>query len=344
MNRPKNKNLRLLLLASGLLAVSLACATVERMLVPGGVPPTRQPAGLPVDQPIDCDDDSCLDACLARVAVLLEAAPVSDVGGDYAGAEANFNLVTYQVDGDSISEPDLLWVPSEYKAYQQDSTAHQRTWDYFTALIPADQRKWITEYIIFTDGTYNTLAWVSEVEYGDNARWQLGVDILDSDDPRYLTETLVHEVAHLITLNSDQIASTDDFAYTPYQNKSVCPQFILEEGCSTPQSYINKFYQKFWVDIYNEWLETVYKSDTTSDEEFRAVVQNFYSNHTDEFLREYAATNIKEDLAVTFESFVLQPKPVGDSVTDRKILFYYDFPELVALRSQVIHSICSYSR
>lgn len=340
---PKNKNLRLLLLALSLLTVSLACATAERMLTAPGQP--DQPVGAPpLDQPIDCNDDSCLDACLDRVAFLLEADPLNEVGGDYAGADANFDLVTYQVNGDSISAPDLFWVPSEYKAYQQDSASHQKAWDYFTTLFPNDQRKWITEYVIFTDGTYNTLAWVSMVEYGDNTHWQLGVDILDSTDPIYLTETLVHEVAHLITLNSDQIPNSDDFAYTPYQNTSVCPQFMLTEGCSTPESYVNLFYQEFWVGVYDDWLETVYKADATSEEEFRAAVGDFHSRHSDEFLHEYAATNIKEDLAVTFESFVLQPQPTGDSITDRKILFYYKFPELVALRGQVIHSICSYSK
>lgn len=332
MNRLRNKNLRLLLLALGLLTVSLACATAERMVA------------APVDQPIDCNDDSCLDACLAHVSQILEAAPAAEVGGDYAGADANFNLVTYKADGDQILEPDMLWVPSEYKAYQQDSAAHQRAWDYFTSLIPANQRKWVTQYIVFTDGSANTLAWVDEVEYGDNAHWKLGVDIIDAANPIYLTATLAHEVGHLITLNADQIVRKDNFAYTPYQNTAVCSQFTSIEGCSTPDSYINQFYKNFWVGIYDEWLESVYKANTNSTDEFRTIVRDFYSKHTDEFQMEYAATNIKEDMAVSFESFLLNPKPTGNSIPDQKILFYYGFPELVAMRSQVIHAICTYGK
>jgi len=248
------------------------------------------------------------------------------------------------VDGDRISEPDILWAPSEYKAYQQDGASHLRVWNYFTSLIPAGQRKWITGYVIFTDGTLNTLAWVGEMEDGDNSRWELGVDILDSADPVYLTETITHEVGHLITLNSGQIIQKEGFAYTPYQNTAVCPQFISSEGCSTPESYINQFYQKFWVGIYDEWLEIVYKADTHTPDEFRQVVRQFYSNHTDQFAREYAATNIKEDMAVSFEHFILDPNPTGDSIVDQKILFYYDFPALVDMRQQMIQNLCAYAQ
>ena len=334
--RRKNKTLLPLLFPSlMLLAVSLACSAAERL----ATAPTLEPPT--ANAPIDCNDDSCLDACLAHMDKVLASTPLNEVGGGYAGTDANFNLVVYKVNGDSISEPDLLWTPSEYKAYQQDSASQQRVWDYFTTLIPAEQRKWIAEYIIFTDGSYNTLAWVNEVKAGDNSHWQLGVDILDSTDPLYLTETIVHEVGHLVTLNSDQIVRKDNFAFTPYQNTAVCPQFISDEGCSTPESYINKFYQKFWVGIYDDWLKTVYKSNTTTPDEFRQVVKDFYSNHPGEFLGEYAATNIKEDMAVSFQNFVLSPRPTGNRIPDKKILFYYDFPELVALRKQVIHTLCT---
>jgi hypothetical protein len=349
---------RIIALSFFLLTVSLACQTVQRVVSPA-VPtaaPSVDASAVPLDEaspapdvkprtaptPITCTDDSCLNACLARINQELASIPLDEVGGDYEGADANFNLVTYKVEGDQITEPDVLWVPSEYKPYQKDTAAQERVWNYFTSLIPAEQRKWITNYVVFTDGTYNTLAWVGKVEYDDNSRWELGMDVLDSADPVYLTETLTHEVAHLLTLNSDQIIQSSEFIFTPYQNTAVCPNFISTEGCSTPESYINQFYQKFWVDIYEEWMEIVYKANPTTDDERYEVVGQFYDKHPDEFAREYAATNIKEDMAVSFEHFVLEPKPTGNSIIEQKILFYYDFPELVALRQQMIQSICSY--
>jgi hypothetical protein len=323
---------RFIFISLFLLFVSLGCRAVQRT-----TSATPMPSG-----PINCTDDSCLDACLARINRELETQPQDEIGGDYAGKDANFNLVSYKVEGDLILEPDILWVPSEYKTYQQDTPAHQRVWDYFISLIPAEQRKWITKYTIFTDGNSNTLAWVDQVEYDDNSRWELGVDILDSTNPIYLTETLTHEVAHLITLNSDQLIQNEDFIYTPYQNTDVCPQYISSEGCSTPQSYINKFYQEFWTDIYEDWMEIVYNSDASTDEELYQAVDEFYAKYPEQFAQAYAATNIKEDMAVSFTQFILEPKPTENGMIDRKIRFFYDFPELVALRKQMIQSLCSY--
>ncbi len=323
-----------LILFVAMLASSLACKAIQRFVVPS-VPVTP-------GAPVDCTDDSCLDACLYRIHRVLAASPLEDVGGDYAGTEAQFNLVVYQVNGDQIESPENLWVPSDYKVYQEDAASHQRVWHYFMSLVPAEHRKWIVEYVIFTDGFSNTLAWIDQVEFDDNARWQLGIDVLDSDDPILLTYTIVHEMGHVLTLNADQIVHEEDEGYSPYQNTAVCPQFMSTEGCSTPESYINNFYQSFWVDTYEEWMETIYKADTASPDEFSELVRQFYSNHPNTFVSEYAPTNIKEDMAESFEEFVLQPRPLGNNTAHRKVLFFYDYPELVALRQQMIQNLCSY--
>jgi hypothetical protein len=358
---------RFIILSIFLLVVSLACQTVQRVVAPAT--PTVEASPLPeptlsatvavteasesaasptvmrvAPTPITCTDDSCLDACLSRINDELSTQPQNEIGGEYAGTDSNFNLVTYKVNGDQISEPDVLWVPSEYKLYQQDTGAHQRVWEYFVSLIPAEQRKWIKKYTIFTDGNSNTLAWVGKQNYDDNSRWELGVDLLDATDPIYLTETLAHEVAHLVTLNSDQIIQSEDFIYTPYQNTAVCSQFISTEGCSTPESYINAFYRKFWFGIYEDWLETVYNANPSNEEEFFQAVGEFYSRYSEQFARPYAATNIREDLAVSFEYFVLHPKSTGGGISAQKMRFFYDYPELVALRQQMIQAMCSYAQ
>ncbi len=358
---------RVIVFSIFLLAASLACQTVQRVVAPATPAVEASPLPEPTlsatvavteasksapsptvtrvaPTPITCTDDSCLDACLSRINDELSTQPQNEIGGEYAGTDASFNLVTYTVDDDQILEPDILWVPSEYKPYQQDTGAHQRVWNYFVSLIPAGQRQWIKKYTIFTDGNSNTLAWVGKQDYNDNSRWELGVDVLDATDPLYLTETLTHEVGHLITLNSDQIIQSEDFIYTPFQNTAVCPQFISTEGCSTPESYINQFYRKFWVGIYEDWLETVYNADASNEEEFFRAVGEFYSRHSGQFARPYAATNIKEDLAVSFEYFILHPKATGGGTSAQKMRFFYDYPELVALRQQMIQAMCSYAQ
>jgi hypothetical protein len=151
----------------------------------------------------------------------------------------------------------------------------------------------------------------------------------------------VHEFGHLVTLNAGQIPESE-YYYGWYQNPTVCPQFLDDNGCSRPDSYMNLFYQAFWKDVFEEWLTTVAKVHVNSQEEYRALVEKFYSKHSDLFSRDYAATNIHEDMAESFSHFILEPKPAGNSVVEQKARFYYDFPELVQLRQQMIQGMCSF--
>ncbi|MGE5375564.1 MAG: hypothetical protein ACM3XO_10955 [Bacteroidota bacterium] len=72
-------------------------------------------------------------------------------------------------------------------------------------------------------------------------------------------------------------------------------------------------------------------------------MQKFYGNHSKRFVDEYAATNINEDFAETFMYFALLPRPQGHTSIEQKIRFFYNFPELVSLRRQMIQNICSYT-
>ena len=174
---------KLIALSIFLLAVSLACQTVQRVVAPATATLEPSPTATLTPSatftataspentatatvtrvaptPITCTDDSCLDACLARINEEMSTQPQDEIGGDYAGTDSQFNLVTYTVRGNQILDPDVLWVPSEYKPYQQDTGSHERVWAYFVSLIPPEQRKWITQFTVFTDGNSNALAWV----------------------------------------------------------------------------------------------------------------------------------------------------------------------------------------
>lgn len=296
----------------------------------------------PTPHPITCVDDSCLNACLVRIQDAISIGQIESLGGDYAGTEADLNLVTYKVKDGELGEPLILYAPQEFKSFQEDLETQQMVWDYASALLPPDELKWIGEYYIFTDNADNVLAWVSPRGEADRSSWQLAVDIIDAQEPVYLTYTLVHEFGHLLTLNTDQIPPSD-FYFGWGQNPSFCKQYLDPNGCSTPDSYINHFYQAFWVNIFEEWRDTVEKVRADTDDEYFALVDEFYSRHENEFVRDYAASNIHEDMAESFTYFVLEPKPEGDSVIDQKIRFFYDFPEMVALRQQIIQNVCSYT-
>ncbi len=316
--------------------ISLPTLTVTFTPLPSERPTaTRTPR--PTRQPIACADDSCLDTCLTRINAALETHKFELVGGDYEGKGVNLNLVVYKVDNGELGKPTLLYVPEEFKPFQDDLEAQLLIWNYASALLPPEQLKWISEYDIFTDGPEDGLAWVHTRDIFDRSRWQLGIDITDAEDPVFVTYTLVHEFGHLITLNTDEIPQTNSLS-TWYQNPATCKQFSIPEGCTNPDSYINRFYQKFWTSIFDEWLETV------GEGELAAYVDRFYEDHEDQFVRPYAATNIKEDIAESFMHFVLDTKPRDSSIVSQKIRFFYEFPELVNLRKQMIQNICSYTQ
>lgn len=357
------------------LLTSLACAFVQNMVFPPSPIPEPPPIQatqssqvssrtaipaiptetlLPTDEsldnpePITCTNDDCLNACLDRLDQVLETRPFASIGNSiYEEQGAQFNLVLYKVDGDEISGPTILYVPSEYRKYQEDTASHLRIWKFYVAMIPAELRKLVREFVIFTDGPEDTSAWV-QPSPTYKGYWQVGFDLLDSDYPAYLADTLVHETAHLLTLNTSQIPD-DENQYYYYDDKHnifmKCEQYAGDGGCSLPDSYINLFYQKFWKSVYKEWWETDQKAqDTKTFEEYLNVMEQFYDRHYKMFINSYAASNIDEDMAESFAYFALNPKPSGKSIYEQKVTFYYQFPELVEYHQQIIEGLCSYVR
>lgn len=358
-----------LMLALLALLTTMACAYVENMIFPPSPAPDLPASGLPSltaepapaevptqwaepfdnPEPITCSDDDCLDACLDRLDTVLETKPFKSIGNSiYEEQGANLNLVVYQVKGDEITDPAVLYVPDEYRKYQEDTDSHLRIWKFYAAMIPAELRALISEFIIYTDGPEGeSMAWVQPSSTHEGT-WQVGFDLLDSDYPLYLAETLVHETAHVMTLNEAQVPYDEDHFYF-YNEKEKgfpgCDQYVLDGSCSLPESYINLFYQQFWKDSYAEWweLDQEAQNAATSDEYFE-IMEEFYNDHSDWFLNDYAATDIREDMAESFAFFALNPRPSGDEVYEQKVAFFYDFPELVEYRQQMIEGLCSYIR
>jgi hypothetical protein len=286
-----------------------------------------------------CVGDGCLDACLARVDELLQTRHLQAVQNQYYQADANINIMVYRVDGDALGEPSKLWVPDEYLAYQEDTAAHQRIWEFFTGVIPLELRTLVDRVTIYTDGYGNSSAWVDSTP-GSKEGWTIAFDILDTADPLDLIFTLVHEVGHLVTLNSTQIPPYD-YSSNATATPGVCTQYTNYQGCSRESSYINQFYKQFWAGIMEEWklLEKIH-----NPEEHDRQLAQFYDKHQSEFVSEYAATNMDEDLAESWTLFVLDPMPGGDDIADQKVRFFQDFPELVKAREHIIDGLCLYTR
>jgi hypothetical protein len=111
-------------------------------------------------------------------------------------------------------------------------------------------------------------------------------------------------------------------------------------GCSRPGSYLNRFFDEFWPKIFDEWK----KVDAQKDQDiYSGLLAEFYSNHSSQFNTRYSATSPQEDIAESWADFVLEPKPASDTIAHQKVLFFYNFPELVDLRNQMIYRICKYA-
>lgn len=258
--------------------------------------------------------------------------------------DEELTLVVYAVEGDDIFDPQYNEVPLEFREAQKDAYAHQRVWEHFTALIPAAQRKMLAEYGITTDGYSGTLASVAQTEFDPNS-WALYIDFADTSNAYELTYTLIHEFAHLLTLGPDQVTPSlaifnnpdDDEVY--FNEISACPYYFPGEGCARLHSYIHNFFQAFWTDIHEEWNEINLEED---EDLYNEKLDDFYDKYKDRFVTSYAVTNPEEDIAETFTFFILSPKPAGNTAAEKKILFFYQYPELVELREMILNNVCLY--
>lgn len=348
--------IKTLLVLSAILVSSLACVTL--MGAPDSQPPTDAPqplpeitqisaTGIPIEIPAEIPDEFL--SCPVITERIIDANSTVLVEGESEtmdfGARDEDNttyIVTYLISGNEINDPSFESVPADLQDEQDDTAAHERLWEYFSNLIPLENRGDLAEFSVMTDGQDNVLAAVAQT-YNDPSLWGLEVDIVDSQDYDYLSYTLVHEFAHLLTLAPDQVPPSEAVFNNPDDNDiylnevSACPNYFPGEGCSNSNSYINQFYDRFWVNIYDEWDSINLEED---DDIYYQRLDDFYYNYQDQFVTDYAVTHPAEDIAESFSFFVFGEKPAGDTITEQKMLFFYNYPELVDLRLKIINNLC----
>lgn len=333
--------LKFLLALSTLLLSSLACVTLfgEKSASAGVIPGMALPI-TPSPEAVSCP--------IITEQIVSMNSPV-DLSNEFAkefydpsGEEEPVYLATYTVAGNEIRDPYYEDVPANLQDEQDDTALHQQIWNYFTALIPLEFRPTLAEFSIMTDGTDNILAAVAQT-YNDPNLWGLEVDIADTSDYYYLSFTLVHEFAHLLTLGPDQVPPSIAIFNNPddndlyLQESSACTTFFPGEGCANPDSYLNAFYQEFWLDIYDEWNVINLEED---EDRYYEKLDDFYYKYENQFLTNYSVTHPAEDIAEAFGFFIFAEQPDGDTIAEQKILFFHRYPELVQLRSMILSNLC----
>lgn len=191
----------------------------------------------------------------------------------------------------------------------------QHVWETFRRVVtPGFAARVMAEYRVGDAPKSDTLAYVYQADDPDH--WILAANLATSKEDPDLIATLVHEYAHILTLDGPQMT----------RNAATCPTLELSEGCAGDASYLWSFDEEFW---------SGYTGAPAVDNADSDVAYSFYLAHEEDFVSDYAATNVVEDVAESFMTFVLEDRPSGDTVVARKLEFFWQHPELVAIRERI---------
>jgi len=231
-----------------------------------------------------------------------------------------------------------VWEIKEGTLITNDSLSYSSmAQDYFNTInntLPKDLiDKYVVSLRLFTDGKDGDLGGLNQMNESVDS-WQFDLDTADvniysKDSIKILdyTHTLIHEYGHLLTLNPSQIELTDDMIQD--DNKG----YLTSEGYALKDSYLEIFVKQFWDDeLLLEWDNI----DNKKNENKRVkLLYEFYLSHRDNFVTDYAAESPEEDIAEAWTFFVLSDKPDTNTVKNQKVIFFYQFPELVEDRQKM---------
>ena len=208
-------------------------------------------------------------------------------------------------------------------------------WAYYKKIFPfKETNQYIKKMVLMTDGPDEKTGALASLSK-NNDQWQLIIDITDvnfeTNNKKKLYEsvyTLVHEFGHLLTLNKTQITPT---------NKGLQDEgepYLTDEGQAKKRSYLNKFVSLFWKDhMLGEW-DTIQREHCHTEASCVEKLYDLYSDNHTEFVTDYAAESPEEDIVESWTAFVLRPKFKNPrTIAQKKVNFFYQFPELVRYRS-----------
>ena len=188
-------------------------------------------------------------------------------------------------------------------------------WDLFREIAGPDfAAEVVLQYRVGDAPDSDTLAYVYQDD--DPDYWILAANLATAEDRDLLVATLIHEYAHILTLSTDEFDAT-----------ASCPDAgEMSSGCADPTSTIVAFRDRFWAG---------YDDAPAADNDDADAADDFYLAHEDDFVSDYAATNVVEDLAESFMTYVLEESSAGSGVVAEKLAFFDDYPELAAIRERI---------
>ena len=207
------------------------------------------------------------------------------------------------VNGEIIIDDDALMESEQLQGYRQ-------LWEIIRLLDFNENISLISEFNIRCDGFGKIVGYVSQ-DPSEPGHWIMTVDpmdLLESDGSKiyefYIT--LIHELAHIDSLNASQMI----------ENGSVTGTYITDEGQLKTESYLNSFYEKFWMGEFTDDSGTNYNRN--------------------DFVNRYASTNVTEDYAETFAYWVCTNHDnYKDTAIEEKFNFFSAYEEFNKYRTRI---------
>jgi hypothetical protein len=199
----------------------------------------------------------------------------------------------------------------------RDEARHRERFERFETLLPLDVRQRVVGYVVFSSDD-DSVAFVSAAD-DENETWFLGLSDDPADDSE-LDSTLLHESAHIVTLNETQL-DTSWFG--------ACDTYESVDGCLHDDAMLLAWVDRFWRDLLPEWSEI----EQTRGPRIVGLIERFFRRHRDRFVRPYAATSPEEDLAETFAAWALGRGARTEAI-EEKFAFFESYADFQAARER----------
>jgi hypothetical protein len=267
----------------------------------------------------------------------------------YISTKTSENIVKSKIDTTIRTQTENKVIEIKNTDLNLLSEDEKYTWMVYKKYFPKKYTDQIEKLEIITQDNDLTVASIEKLENRNNF-FKLKINIKNLKNTslnkklevKSILPILIHETAHQISLQDDQLVKNTNvnlgLKNEEYKNEfnvkqKVCsPNYYLKEGCSRDTSMINRFYQKFWME---SWAVYNNIQNTQNDENFRSKMLEFYQNNTDSFISENAFFSPEEDFAESFRYFILSPGPLESKTKDQKLLFFYEFDDLVDFKKEV---------
>lgn len=206
--------------------------------------------------------------------------------------------------------------------------ADAQLWEVVLSLAPtkniADS---ILTFEVYFDENDDTLASVESLS-DTNSYWLYSINYVAVQNFEELIPTIVHEFAHILALQDSQTTTE----YEDPDIRNTCINYLVDEGCTNRDSYLNNYYNLFWEN----------SPDLLDQDRNDPQAEELYSTKPGYYVSSYATTNPVEDFAESFMFYTLSKPFEQNTVKAKKVGYFDNIDDLTDYRQKVIGTILSW--